>query len=108
MTRILDHSGIDEIMQEFNFERVEETMRKLDWQWHGKGVPSIAQIKATSKMLLDYSKRGVEDIVNIKGKKKASYLTGTGGLEVQAEVYKDTDKVYYSLKFIVSQWSNYE
>jgi hypothetical protein len=32
---------IDEVMDWFDFDKVEKTMKFLNWEWHNEGVPTI-------------------------------------------------------------------
>lgn len=44
---------IDEILDEFDFERVQRTMKALDWTWYGSdGVPTIGEIRRRARELL--------------------------------------------------------
>ena len=45
---------VDEILEEFNFERVQTVMFKLNWQWAmtAQGIPTIEELKETAERLL--------------------------------------------------------
>jgi hypothetical protein len=43
---------IDDIMDNFDFNRVQTAMEALDWRWASEGVPSIKQLKETAVYLL--------------------------------------------------------
>lgn len=44
---------IDEILDEFDFEKVHRVMVALDWQWYGiDGVPSIGDLRRQARSLL--------------------------------------------------------
>lgn len=98
-------NDIQEIIDNFDWVKVVETMSALNWKWAGQAsVPNIHQLQVTAESLLASAALAV--IKNTK--KKASVVIGTGGFEAQAQKFKDSDKIYLSLKFIVSDWSNYE
>ena len=60
---------IEEIVDEFDFEKVHRVMLALNWQWHHtKGVPEIADLRRTARSLL---KQVVES--------KDTLSVGTGG-----------------------------
>lgn len=61
---------VDNIMENFNFTRVHETMVRLDWKWStdkGLQVPSISDLKVTARRVLT----GVDGI--------SSFYLSTGG-----------------------------
>ena len=44
---------IEFIIENFNFPRVRQVMKALDWRWFGiKGVPSIENLKYEARILL--------------------------------------------------------
>lgn len=60
---------IDEILDEFNFEKVHKVMVSLDWKWNSTdGVPAIADLRRTARSLL-------KQVVESKG----IHSVGTGG-----------------------------
>jgi hypothetical protein len=60
---------INEILDEFEFEKVHRTMKALDWKWSGcDGVPSIGDLRRQARELL-------QELL-----KHDYHLTGTGGL----------------------------
>ena len=60
---------IDEILDEFNFEKVHRTMKALDWTWYGSDdVPSIGDLRRQARELL-------QELL-----KHNRYCVGTGGL----------------------------
>jgi len=45
---------IDEILDEFDFEKVHKVMVALDWKWYGTpGVPSIGDLRRNARELLN-------------------------------------------------------
>jgi hypothetical protein len=40
---------IDEIMDSFDFERVQKIMEALNWQWHEEGVPDIYTLRTEAR-----------------------------------------------------------
>lgn len=94
---------IQEIMDEFNWERVHKTMLFLNWQWWDTGVPTTEQLKKRARTFLG---EAINSVLT-SDKKKYKYLTGTGGLVAEARRYKDEDKIYIKLEFILTSWENY-
>jgi hypothetical protein len=87
-------SLIDEIIDDFNFEKVLVAMTALDWHWqttegNGMAIPNIAKLKATARYLLTNS---------IK-----QNCTGSGGFEARYFKAEGNSPEYFTLKFVVSE-----
>lgn len=93
---------IDDIMDNFDFDKVHKTMTLLGWCWSGTingggyGVPEKRTIRKLARSLM---KEAMES-------KDLSFTIGTGGFEVVKKT--EEDKVYLSLSFVVANWNNYE
>jgi hypothetical protein len=87
---------IEEILDEFDFSKAQEVMVCLKWVWHDAehGVPTIGQMRKQARYLMK----------TCIGHEK--FATATGGLHVQKETFDGLP--YYSLKFVVTDWDNYE
>lgn len=60
---------IEEILDEFDFEKVHRVMLALNWKWHdAKGVPAIADLRRMARSLL-------KQVVESKG----LHSVGSGG-----------------------------
>jgi len=89
---------IDEIVECFDWERVQDTMQKLDWTWASSEgeTPSIGKLISTASRLL-------RDAYDGAVKEQETYLAGTGGFE--AVCYMDKDGMYrLELRFVVASW----
>ena len=92
---------IEDILDHFDFEKVRKAMVALDWKWASVGdVPSIADMRKTARTLLRYCEEYVGD--------DAYYYTATGGFWACVRQYPGDAKKYFSLKFVVSEWDNYD
>jgi hypothetical protein len=76
---------IDEILDEFDFEKVHKVMVALDWKWVD-GVPTIGDLRRTARELLNDLVRG-----ELRG-------VGTGGL------YAYMENGLIGLRFEVTNW----
>lgn len=91
---------INNIMDNFNFDKVHDVMVALDWRWVGanKGAepPSIEQLRTEAKRLLvdaAYEKQTI----------------ATGGFRANYEKETVDDPIpYLSLEFIVTDWEGDE
>ena len=90
---------IDEIMENFNWDRVHRAMQALNWKWciyNGKDpgvnkIPDISDLMDTAKYLL-----------NQVAKEPVGYALLTGGLE--AEKIGDKQPGYLKLTFVLATW----
>jgi hypothetical protein len=97
---------VDEILDEFNFERVQTVMFKLNWQWAtaAQGIPAIGELKETAERLL---RQAAEYRL---GQYKDSYwelgiINATGGF--QATAFCDETKTRITgldLKFVLTEY----
>lgn len=98
---------IDDIMDEFDFNRVETVMEFMDWKWAGdEGLEyvTVDMLKKEARRLL----RGAAD-ARLGGYKNTHWgqgiIHGCGGF--QATAFCDEDKtkiVALDLKFILTEW----
>lgn len=88
---------IEDILDEFDFAKVLNVMELLDWKWGGISsppeVPSLGQLRKRARSLMKYC-------IGHDG-----YVTATGGFHVQKETFDGLP--FYSLKFVVTEWDNY-
>ena len=89
---------IDDILDEFDFTKVLNVMEHLEWKWGGISgppeVPSLGQLRKCARSLMK----------NCLGHE--TYITATGGFHVQKETFDGLP--FYSLKFVVTEWNNYD
>lgn len=96
-----EQQDIENILDEFDFYRVQKAMDALDWVWASSGgVPDIGELRRCARRLFEYAMKA--------DTAEPDYMTGTGGFEVSRSLYPGDAKRYYSLKFVVSDWNNYE
>lgn len=91
---------IDDIMDNFNFARVEKVMSALDWKWMNEGsflVPHESELRVEARKKLGK----VYDYAVGQGRK---HVISTGGFTYLF----DPQESYMSLKFYVEQWDSYE
>lgn len=89
---------IDEIVENFNWDKVYRTMDALGWIWvDSEGeTPSTGRLITTATRLLRDAYDGAE-------KEQETYLSGTGGFEAVCHV--DKDSMYrLELRFVVTSW----
>jgi len=94
---------IDDIMDEFDFDKVQEVMEYLNWRWAGEYV-TIDMLKETAKRLL----REAADL-RLGDYKDTHWEQGvicaTGGFQAMAFCNEDKTKVdALDLKFVLTEW----
>lgn len=92
-----------EVLENFNFDKVKQTMECLDWTWRGsKECPTIEELKERAEDLLINVVSGIEKEEEMQP--DVAYHCGTGGFEATAILGKDYKVGYVGLKFVVSNW----
>ena len=96
-----EQQDIEHILDEFDFYKVQKTMEALNWTWASSaGVPAIGELRQCARRLFKYATDADPSL--------PEYMTGTGGFEVSRNMYVGDAKRYYSLKFVVTDWNNYD
>lgn len=80
---------VNEILDEFDFERVRDTMRALNWSWHTIGIPALGDLRRQARKLLT-------DLADLP-----DGVIATGGFEASRI------DGYPKLQFIVADWDTY-
>ena len=93
-----DEEKINEVLEEFDFEKVHEVMNFLKWKWADNNdtmsIPSHYRIIEEAKRLLYYCKKEKDDIT-----------ISTGGFIAQKDKDENGES-YYSLSFVICESSN--
>ena len=92
---------VEDILDEFDFKRVQDTMKALDWAYFDSDdkYPSIGELRRMARRLLQNAYHA--DVC-------PEWTTGSGGFEATRHMYIGDDKKYLSLKFVVTEWNNYD
>jgi hypothetical protein len=86
---------IKEILEEFDFNKVENVMTFLDWKWDNK-IPTTGTIVVQAFNLL-------EEVYEKCEKYKQEITINSGGFNATA-YYFHKDKIRLSLKFTITSW----
>ena len=98
MTSELHEEMIEEVLDDFNFERVLCAMTALDWRWqttegNGFAVPTVARLSAMARSLL-------RDAI------KSKYVA-CGGLHAWYHPADGTESEWFQLQFVLCEAVNY-
>ena len=100
----------EEVLSQFDFGRVVEVMRMLDWVWYmddGTGnkvnrTPDEDEVKKEAKKLIQRCWKGLDESTPDEYSSK-EYEAGTGGLCARA--FEDSDgDVFLDLKFVLEEY----
>jgi len=104
LVKDLEHM-IKEIMDEFDFDRVERTMEALNWRWRGE-IPTLYDLRETAERLL----RGAAEsrLGAFKNEHwEIPIINATGGFEARAYCNEDKTKITgLDLAFVVTSWGS--
>jgi hypothetical protein len=97
---------IDDIINEFDFDKVQIAMEYLRWEWADANVPNVIRLKSTARRLLKDAARyrlGVYEHEHWE----QGIQSSTGGFEATAYCDKDKSKIIaLDLKFILTGWNS--
>lgn len=89
---------IDEIMDWFNFEKVNTAMTALNWVWSGcDGVPDIQYLRNHVRKAMKHTFNEV-----VGGKTKSAYITG--GFNIQCIHDEEEDVIFFKVVFELADW----
>ncbi len=91
---------IDDIMDNFDFDKVHEAMTLLGWRWvdhdtKAFDIPHVSELRKRARRLMQEA----------MGSHMPEYSIGTGGFQVDKDTIEG--KVYLSLSFVLTSWNNY-
>jgi hypothetical protein len=96
---------IAEIMEEFDFDKVQMAMEYLGWKWAGEHV-TVGMLKETAKRLLsDAAKVRLGDYKDDHWEQ--GIMSATGGLQATAYCDESKSKIdMLDLKFVLAEWDS--
>ena len=101
---------IDEIMEEFNFSKVESVMYHLNWKWASeyKRTPNIDELRERAQELLESAaKSRLGDF--IEQHHELGIINATGGFKATAWCNEaKTEITGLRLEFIVADWDTFD
>ena len=101
MDDIIKVNEVEQILDEFDFTRVQTAMKALDWAYFDSAdeYPSIGELRRMARNLLHKAYEAPEC---------PEWTTGSGGFEATRHMYIGDTKKYLSLKFVLTEWNNYD
>ena len=96
---------IEEIIENFDFDKCYRVMEVLNWKWVVVGVPTVEIIKERARRRLD----DVVEMINDKTEKKRSgvdYFVSSGGLKATGWINRYGQIEALRLEFILTDWDS--
>ena len=95
---------IDDIIENFNFNKVWITMEYLGWRWGGQGVPTIDVLVEEAKRLLNGAAKS--RLTDFKDEHwEQGIIHRTGGFQAKAYCNEAKTKIIaLDLKFVLTEW----
>lgn len=95
---------IQNILENFDFHKCRKAMTALKWEWAGRGVPTIEEIR---KSAIDRLECAIEGCLNREDHKshKEPYFCSSGGLKATAWRNKYHRIEYLLLEFVLTEWN---
>jgi hypothetical protein len=98
-------SMIQEIMENFEWNRCAYTMKMLNWTWGFNNlVPQVEDLKNTAKYLIGSAIKGALESKDLRPDEV--YLSSTGGLKASVTKNRYNHINYINLEFILTDWSS--
>jgi hypothetical protein len=99
------HKAINNIIDNFNWDRVQKTMEYLNWRWYSSCEGEVPTIGPLLRQSIDLLHRAY-DLCEIN---KDITRVGTGGLFALAFWDDENNKVYHlELYFALTSWEEYD
>lgn len=97
---LLDYELVDDILDNFDFEKVKKVVDAIGWKYYDSEGEScsIAELRKTARKVLT-------SVVGAREEEKC--YVACGGFEAERYMYLGDGKKYVSLKFVVTEMSNY-
>ncbi len=95
---------INEVIANFDFERVQQVMKALNWTWCGsEEVPTIGELKVSAGDRLSCA---IEQVLSAKNTEhhEVGWMSNSGGLKAMAWKKEDGTLARIQLEFVVEDW----
>ena len=94
---------INDIIANFDFEKVNIVMKTLNWQWANEGIPNIKELKESA---IERLKNAIEQAISPDNKEHhdIGWISSSGGFKATAWKNKKGKLDKLQLEFIVSDW----
>lgn len=94
-----DRENIDEVLDQFNFDKINKVMNFLEWKWvteYGFMVPGVYELRKQARSLL-------ENVTKKLGEGDEEFFIGTGGFNAHGRRYAGDPRKYLTLTFYIDE-----
>jgi hypothetical protein len=92
---------VDDILENFNFQKCHDVMTILKWSWATVGIPSIDDLKQSAVEKLQTAILGVKD-----KEVHEHYYVSSGGIKASAYKNRYNRVVMLHLEFVLTEWDS--
>jgi hypothetical protein len=92
------------IFDNFDFTTCRRVMNFLNWEWHGRGVPTLDMLRESAKHHIECAIAGCLDRNNNKSH-HSPFFCASGGLKATATRDKYGNLDFVELEFVLTDWS---
>jgi hypothetical protein len=89
-----------DIMNHFDYDKVRTVMKHLEWEWYGKGIPTVDDIRFAAR-------ERIETVIKnclLDASPDEEYFVSSGGLKATA-IKNDYGQItFLQLEFVVTSW----
>lgn len=96
----------NECIENFDFDKVFDVMRHLNWVWFNteNGLPTEDELVSTLEYAMDSAIKQVKALKKSTTQPSFIGFSGTGGFEAEAIEYTDDKSRYLTVRFVVTDW----
>jgi hypothetical protein len=102
---MMEEKMIDDVLRHFDFRRCHNTMESLNWEWFGRGIPTIEMLKEASIDRLRSAMKGVKNKENGLSSNEY-YACSSGGLKGTAWKNRYGHVAGIKLEFVLTEWDS--
>ena len=89
-----------DIINNFDFQKVHDVMKHLNWTWYPKGIPTVDNIIFGAREKIE----SVIKVCLLEAKPDEEYFVSSGGLKATAIKNKYGQITFLQLEFVLTSW----
>lgn len=99
---LYDHNLIliSNVLNDFNFQKVHNCMKCLNWDWFDKGIPTVDDLRFSARERMESAIKGCLE----HGTQGQGFMSSSGGLKATATKNNYGQIDFLELEFVVTSW----
>ena len=89
-----------DIINNFDFQKVHDVMKHLNWTWYSKGIPTVDNIIFGAREKIE----SVIKVCLLEAKPDEEYFVSSGGLKATAIKNEYGQITFLQLEFVLTSW----